>query len=166
MIVFDASTMILLGKVDILELFISNFQDRILIPERVRSEIFAGRGEEIPFIARLIDNKKIDILKVKNSRQINKLMDDFNIGAGESEALNLAVQEGADIIATDDRNAIRACRILRIDFVTAVAILIRTFEKGLIGKEEALIKLKKLESIGRYSRTIIEDATRQIKGGV
>ena len=166
MIVLDASTMILLGKIDMLELFVSNFQGKILLPERIRSEIFAGRGEEIPVIAKLIEDKKVVVLKVKNSREINKLIEDFNIGAGEAGVLTLAVQEGANIIATDDRNAIRACKILKIDFVTAVAILIRTFEKGLIDKEEALIKLEKLRSVGRYSKAVIEDATRHIKGGV
>lgn len=166
MIAFDTSTMILLGKIDILELFISNFHGKILIPERVRSEVYIGEGEETPLIVKLLEDKKIVVLKVKNRRQTKKLMEDFDIGAGEAEALTLAIQEGANIVATDDRNAIRACKILKIDFVTAVVFLIRAFEKELIGREEALLKLEKLQSVGRYSRAIIEDATRQIKGGV
>jgi len=69
------------------------------------------------------------------------------------------------VIATDDRNAIRACKLLKIDFLTAVAFLVRSAEKDLIPKDEALIKLRKLHSIGRYSNKIIEDATVKIKGG-
>jgi predicted nucleic acid-binding protein len=34
-------------------------------------------------------------------------MEDFTIAAGEAEALTIALQEKADIIATDDKNAIR-----------------------------------------------------------
>jgi predicted transcriptional regulator len=64
-----------------------------------------------------------------------------------------------------DRNAIRACKILKIDFVTAIAFLIRGFEKGLIDRDEALAKLDKLGFIGRYSKEIIKDATKKIKGG-
>jgi len=45
-------------------------------------------------------------------------MDDFNIDEGEAEALLLAIQAGAETIATDDRNAIRASKLLKIDFVT------------------------------------------------
>ena len=40
----------------------------------------------------------------------------------------------------------------------------RAFERDLIDKEEALIKLQKLESIARYSRAIIEDAKKDIEG--
>jgi len=165
-IVFDASTIILLSKIDILELFISNYRGRILISETVSLEICTEGREETPLIVKLIEDKRIKILKVKNSGQIKKLMMDFNIDAGEAETLILAIQEGALMVATDDRNAIRACKILKLDFVTAVAILIRAFEKNLIDTDEALIKLQKLQSVGRYSMAIIEDAIKQIKGGV
>jgi len=77
----------------------------------------------------------------------------------------LLSRKKASLVVTDDRNAIRACKVLRIEFTTAIAILIRSFEKNLIPKDEALIKLKKLESIARYSRTIMDDARRQIEGG-
>lgn len=166
MIVFDSSTIILLAKTDILELFISNFSGKVLIPEKVKLEVYIEGREETPLIVKLIKDKKIEVIRAKNSAQIKKLIEDFNIDAGEAEVLTLAIQEGASIIATDDRNAIRACKILKLDFVTATAILIRAFEKDLIGRDEALIKLQKLQSIGRYNSTIIKDATKQIKGGV
>lgn len=166
MIIFDSSTMILLAKIDLLELFISNLHSRVVIPEKVRSEICKENQEETPLIVKLTGDKKIEVLKARNINQIKKLMEDFNIGAGEAEVLTLAIREGASIVAMDDRNAIRASKILKIDFTTAIAILIRACEKNLIEKEEAIIKQEKLQSIGRYSRAIIEDATRQIKGGV
>jgi len=96
---------------------------------------------------------------------MNKLKEDFNIDAGEAEALTLAIQEKANMVATDDRNAIRACKLLNIDFVTAIAVLIRAVEKALISKDEAIIKLQKLQSVGRYSKEIINNAVKQIKGG-
>ncbi|MBI5047811.1 MAG: hypothetical protein HZB54_02500 [Deltaproteobacteria bacterium] len=163
MIVFDSSTLILLTKTNLLELFISNFRGRVLIPLKVKTEVCTEGREETPLISKLIKGKKIEALEAKNSRQIKKLMDDFNIDAGEAEALILAIQEGAGIIATDDRNAIRACKILKLDFITAIAVLIRAFEKNLIDRDEAIIKLQKLKSVGRYSRTIIEDAAKRIK---
>ncbi|MBI3754550.1 MAG: hypothetical protein HY265_00070 [Deltaproteobacteria bacterium] len=67
------------------------------------------------------------------------------------------------MLATDDRNAIRACKILKLEFITAIAVLIRAFEKNLIDRDEVVVKLQKLKSVGRYSRTIIEDAVKRIK---
>ena len=165
MIVFDSSTIILLAKIDVLDLFISNFNGRVSIPEKVRAEVCRKGREETPLIENLINDQKISVLKTKNRRNKSKIMEDFNIDEGEAESLMLAIQEGAHLIATDDRNAIRACKLLKIDFVTAIAFLIRAFEKGLISRDEALIKLKKLHSIVRYRDEIIDDALTKIKGG-
>ncbi len=165
MVIFDASTIILLTKIDMLETFISHFHAKVLIPEKVKTEVCTEGREETPLIVKLIEDKKIRISKAMNSALTRKLMEDFAIDAGEAEALTLALQEKALLIATDDKNAIRACKMLKIDFTTAVAILIRAFEKKLIDKEDALIKLQKLEAVARYKQTIIEDAKKQIEGG-
>lgn len=106
------------------------------------------------------------ISKVKDRGQVSKLMKDFSIDDGEAEAISLAFQENIPIVATDDRNAIRACKMLKIDFVTTIAILLRAFEKKLIDEEKAVIKLQKLQSIGRYSKAIIDDAEKRLRGGV
>jgi len=166
MIVFDSSTLILLARIDMLEIFISNYQGKVLIPEKVRSEVCLKGREETPIVEKMIKTKKIKNLKVENKRQIKKIMEDFSIDPGEAEAVLLALQEGADMVATDDRNAIRACKALNLDFVTAVVFIIRSYEKGLIERDDALLKLQKLYSIGRYSRAIIENAEEQIKGGI
>ena len=46
MIIFDASTLILLAKIDLLALFISNFQEKVLVPESVALEV-AGQDTRI-----------------------------------------------------------------------------------------------------------------------
>jgi predicted nucleic acid-binding protein len=51
------------------------------------------------------------------------------LGIGEAEALVLALEKEAVVVATDDRNAIRACKVLRINFVTSLGILVRAVEK-------------------------------------
>lgn len=165
MIVFDSSTMILLAKIDLLDLFISNFHGKVLIPEKVMAEVGKEHREELPAIEMLIKDKRIDVLKIRNVIQIKKLMEDFTIDQGEAEAITLALREGINVIATDDRNAIRACRMLKIHFVTAIAILVRAFEKNLIDRDSAFIKLQKLQAVGRYSKAILKDATKQLKGG-
>lgn len=164
MIVFDASTLILLAKTDLIELFISNYPGQVLIPDEVRLEILEVEKADATVFKRLIENKKIKVLKIKNIDFLNKLMEDFNIDKGEAGALVLSMQEKVGVIATDDRNAMRACKFLKIEFITSIAILIRAFEKGLIDREEAYIKLRKLQSFGRYGKAIITDAAEQLQG--
>lgn len=165
MIVFDSSTLILLAKIEMLELFISNYKGRLLIPEMVRAEVCIKGKEETPLITGLIAGNKIEVVKTGHGGAVKKLMEDFNIEVGEAEALLLAVKEGAEAIATDDRNAIRASKFLKLEFITATTILVRAFEKRLIDRGTAVIKLQKLQSVGRYSKTIIDDAMKQIKEG-
>jgi predicted nucleic acid-binding protein len=165
MIIFDASTPILLARIDVLDLFLSNFEGTVVVPEKVRLEVTESSKEGAESINRYIEDKKIGVVKVKNTTLVKRLMNDFSIDAGEAETLTLASGEKACIVATDDRNAIRACKLLKLEFVTAVSFLIRAVEKGLLSKDEGAIKLEKLQSIGRYSKQILDDAARQIKGG-
>ncbi len=165
MIVFDTSTLILLAKIDLLDLFITDVRGSVIIPEKVRSEAVTADKEEVQSIVRLLQEKKISVVKVKNASLRKKLMGDFSIEAGEAESLALALEHKNPIVATDDRNAIRACKMLKLEFITAVTVLVRAVEKGMIDKDEGLVKLQKLQAVGRYRMTIIEDAVRLIKGG-
>jgi len=165
MIVFCSSTLILLARIDLLELLISNFRGRVIIPEKVRAETITEDKKDIQTIIRHLEEKKISVIKVKNSGLVKTLSEDFSIDAGEAEALALALEQKSGVVATDDRNAIRACKMLKLDFITAVTVLVRAVEKGLIEKDEGMVKLQKLQSIGRYSKSIIEDAARLIRGG-
>ena len=164
MIIFDVSTLILLIKIDLLELFISDHKRSLVIPKKVKTEVCVEGREETPQLKNLIRQGRIEVLTAKKPRQKRKLMVDFNIDEGEAETLLLALQKEAELIATDDRNAIRAAKLLKIDFVTAIGFLIRAAEKKLIKRDEALFKLEKLRVFGRYSLPIIENAKNKIKG--
>lgn len=165
MVIFDASTLILLAKIDILDLFISDYGGEVLIPEKVKEEVLQKGSVETPQMGGLIKDGKIKILKVDNRKLLQRLVDDFNIDSGEAEAITLALHKKGAVVATDDRNAIRACKFLKMEFVTAISILVRAFEKRLLNKNEAILKLERLKSVGRYKEAIIADARRQIKGG-
>ena len=68
MIVLDASTIILLGKINLLETFVLTFSGRVLIFEKVRDEISIKETEENPLIVKLIKDKKMQVLKVNPVR--------------------------------------------------------------------------------------------------
>lgn len=75
----------------------------------------------------------------------------------------LAVNEKAQLLGNDDKNGINACKLLGVAFTTAVGILIRSREKGLLEESEALEKLALLAKHGRYKVSIIEDARQKLE---
>jgi predicted nucleic acid-binding protein len=137
-----------------------------VIPEKVQEEVLAGSSPNGPMIAKLVQDRGIDVFKAKGRKLVRRLMEDFNIDEGESEMLTLAIQGKASLVATDDKNAINTCKIMKLGFTMAIGILVRACEKGLIQADEAFVKLQKLQSFARYHNAIIETARNQIGGAV
>ena len=63
----------------------------------------------------------------------------------------------------DDKGGINACKLLGISFTTAMGILVRSREKDLIDRSDALAKLASLGKHGRYKNSIIEDARMRLE---
>jgi len=162
-LVFDSSSLILLAKIDILRVFLEDSKVEAFIPGTVMEEVFGYEKEETPLIKALIKEKKIRIRKVKQARVISKLMTDFSLHRGEAEAVHLAFQLHG-FVATDDRNAMRLCRLLRVPFLTALAVLVRLYEKGAVDKTLAMAKLERLKRFGRYREELVLQAQKQIQG--
>jgi len=163
MIVFDASTLILTARIDLLHLIAGDYQGRMLVPDAVEREACRKGFPDAASIRQLIEAGRIEVARIGVSRELEKLEEDLAIDRGEAAAIILARKEGTDLVATDDRNAIRACRLLGLGFVSTPALLVRAVEKGIIGKKEGLLKLEKLQSVGRYRREIIAHAAAAIE---
>ena len=164
MVIFDSSTLILLARCGLLESFVSRTKRRILIPLAVRNETLQPGKEETPFIEKLLEQRNIITEHLSEEAAIQKLMKDFAIDRGETEAILLAHRLSNDIVATDDRNAIRACRMLGLGYITALSIVISICEHGALSQPEAILKLEQLQRIGRYSKRIMDDAFATLKG--
>ena len=164
MIVFDASTLILIAKVELLDLFLANVGVPVAIPGEVEKECCASKKAlDAVIIQRALDESRINTVVVKNRRLTAKLQEDFRMGRGEAEAIALALDEKAQFLGIDDKNGIHACKLSGIAFTTAVGILIRSREKGLLEESEALEKLALLAKHGRYKDSIIEDARLKLE---
>ena len=94
---------------------------------------------------------------------VTKLQGDFGLGRGEAEAIVLALAEKAQVLGIDDKNGINACKLLGIAFTTAIGILVRSREKGLLTGGEARAKLTTLAKFGRYKESILEDARGKLE---
>ena len=159
MIVFDASTLILIAKVDLLDLFFANITVSVAIPGEVARECCGSqKALDAKKIQKARDESRIKTIAITNRRFVAKLQADFSLGKGEAEAVALAINEKAQLLGIDDRNGINACKLLGLAFATAVGILIRSREKGLLEGPQALEKLAQLAKYGRYRDSIIEDA--------
>jgi uncharacterized protein len=164
MIVLDASTLILIAKAELLNLFLANVTVPVAIPGEVERECCGSKKAlDAVIIQRTLDESRIKTIVVKNRRIVAKLQADFSLGRGEAEAVALALNEKAQVIGIDDKNGINACKLLGVTFTTAVGILIRSQEKGLLKESEALEKLASLAQHGRYKDSIIEDARRKLE---
>src|ERR1700693_2622669 len=142
MIVFDASTLILIAKVDLLNLFLTSVNVPVAIPGEVEKECRGSKKAwDAIIIQKALDESRIEVFTLRNRRLVAKLQTDFSLGKGEAEAISLALDEKAQIVGIDDKNGIDACKVLGIAFTTAVGILIRSREKGLLEGSDPIAKL-------------------------
>lgn len=165
MIVFDSSTLLLLVKSGLLDNFISDYTDEIIIPVEVKEEESCDRKNSFDalLIQKRINEKKIKAVKVHNMKLCEKFMQDFSIAKGEAEALVLAFEKKATLLAVDDKNAIKASKILKIPFTTPISILVRLAERGIIDINKAKEGLELLAAYGRYKDTTIREAMERLK---
>ena len=164
MLLFDASTLILLAKTELLDSFLDDFKDKILITREVEDECCRKQQAlDSLIIRKAIKDKRIAVKTLKSRGLYQKLRADFSIGHGEAETLAFALTQKSVLVAIDDRRGIKACKLLKIPFVTAIDIVVRLKEKQILSKEQALAKLDALARHGRYSDEIISRAKASLE---
>src|SRR5271157_5170122 len=151
MLILDTSTLILIAKIELLDVFLKDIGMEIAIPQAVEDECCGGKKTlDALIIRKALDESRIKVRSVRNRKLVAKLEEDFSMGRGESEAIALAMQEKALLAGIDDKNGMNACKLAGIPFTTAVGILVRSCQKGLIDRGDALVKLSALAKYGWY----------------
>jgi predicted nucleic acid-binding protein len=164
MVVFDASPLILLAKIELLERFFDTFPEPVVIPPAVQVECCENKESfDAQMIARLINDKHIAVRKLGKHGAFEKIRREFSLGIGEAEAIALAHASKAKLIVIEDKNGVNACKILRLPFTGVLGILIRMREKELVSREEAVRKLEALQKFGRYRAELIEDVKLRLE---
>ncbi|MFZ3341523.1 MAG: hypothetical protein WA213_11610 [Terriglobales bacterium] len=164
MLVMDASTLILVAKMEALDVFLGDVKLEVVIPMEVEKECCGVKKSfDALMIQKAVQESKIKVVDVKNKKLVIKLRMDFGLGWGEAEAIALAVAKRARILGIDDKNGINACKLLGIPFTTAIAILIRMREKRLLTLSEGFAKLAALGKYGCYKQSILEDARQKLE---
>jgi predicted nucleic acid-binding protein len=153
MIVSNASTLILLAKIGIMHKFIDEF-GIITIPSEVQKEIIAGDTFDSKILEKEIKDNHIIVKTIRSSTE--NVLKEFKMHEGEAEAFVLYNECGAKAILTDDGELIKLCKLFKIPFINALAIITRMFEKGILTHIEACEYLQKLNAYGRYSKKIYD----------
>ncbi len=160
-VVFDASALILMAKIGLLKELSKEID--IHTTETVCEETTRAETYDAEVIQQRSENNHFTREKVPEEN-IEKIIDRFNLDKGEASTIALQRQINADIIATDDKQAINACKILEIKFTTSLKLLGRAYEKELISQEKAMTKLKELDKHGRYNDNQIKSTEQNIRG--
>ena len=155
MLVSNTSTLVLLAKIGCLEVFIG-ISPTITIPVQVKKEaLFEKDSYYAKLIEKLIQHKKITIAQADKT-QINKIMEEFKLDEGEAAAYAMFDDKKHQAILTDDGELIKLCKLEKVPFICAMAVVIRLFEMKKLSKKEAFDKLEDLHKIGRYSEKLYE----------
>ena len=160
-IVADASSLILLSKIKLLEKLAE--RNRIIVPKKVYEKVAKGKekGREDAFLVeRMIREKKI-MLRGANEKLKKDVEKTFNLHGGENEALAVAL-ENKDTVLTDDKKCITAAGTLKLNFITSLDVVIAMYKKGRIDKKRAMQSLDELLEYGWYKRGLIEKYRREI----
>lgn len=164
MIVFDASTLILISKAELLDSFLASIKLQVGIPAEVARECCSAKKTlDSLMIQNAVDQSRISIIRVRDKKLVAKLQVDFGLGMGDAEAIALALKERSELLGIDDKNGINACKLSGIPFTTALNILLREFESGLMDPHAALARLALLAKHGRYSNSILSEARMKVE---
>ena len=159
-IVSDASTLILLQKIGLLDKLVKNF--KIVISEEIYKEaVLKGKARKFSDsyqIENKINENLVKIVKIKDRNKAIQLVNEFGIGEGEAQSIVLFSQEKADILAADDHKSINVCKVYRIPFMTALTFALDSCKRNIIRKNEAKEMIESLSIYGRYKDELIYKA--------
>ena len=162
MIVSNASTLILLAKVNSLSVLLDDIK-KIMIPKIVYEEIINKKDSfEVLLIKKEVEKKRIVLADVDKKGYLC-MLEQFKLDEGEAAAYALLEKIKGKAILTDDRELIKLCKIENVPFITAMAVIVRLFKKKKLTKDDALEKLGKLYGYGRYSEDIYDFFKSEVK---
>lgn len=125
--------LLLIGEVDVLpQLF-----GKIIIPPAVASEM---QDPGAPAVIRNWVSQPPAWLEIQAASALDPTI---HLGAGETEAISLAVEIGADEILTDDRQARSAAQLRGVNVAGTLNILEVAAIKGLLDLPSAITRLQK-----------------------
>ena len=136
--------LILIEHIDILPALFK----RVILPAAVRDEL---RNVDTPEMVRQWVASLPDWIEVRHCATLAVVSD---LGAGENEAITLALELHAGLLLMDDRRGVKAARVRGIDVTGTLGVLARAGQLGIIDLREAFERLKR--TTFRYHQEIMD----------
>lgn len=127
-VICNTSPLILLAKIRRLDL-LDQLYDKVSIPSSVLKEVEAKPGKETELIQSLLQRQKFQ-LRQATKRTLEELPP--GLGAGEREAIALALETRANLVALDDQQGRHIARERGLSVTGTIGILIEARQKGMI----------------------------------
>lgn len=155
-VVSNSSPIIHLNKIGYVHL-LENLYKRVYITDHVFEECTGGSFLS-PEVSKEIEHiRKISFFEIKHIKNIDlflsfsKLVDE-----GEASAIALALENKANLILLDDREAKELADIYNLNYTGTIGVLLKAKEVGLIDDSVPEI-LEKLKESGFYVSKKLED---------
>ncbi len=148
-IIADSSPLIALAIINKLELLEKLYKE-LYVPAAVFAEVAQA---EKPFAKELKLFLNVKIKNVENKLAVDMLSSD--IGAGEAEAIVLALEQRPSVVLMDDLKARRFAKMNNLDVIGTMGVLLKAKKEGLIQEVKPLISTLLLNEI-RISAKVIE----------
>jgi len=160
-VVVDAGPLIHLSWIHQLDLLDHLFEE-VFLPPAVRVEVLAPpRGTlGLERVQRALGRAWLQLQAPSTQVPTNTV---GSLDPGETEALLLAAEVGADLVLTDDAAARTAARRLGLEAIGTVGVLVIARERGLI--PEALPLLLELRRLGQWLSEELVQAVQQRESG-
>jgi predicted nucleic acid-binding protein len=126
-VVCNTSPLLYLHQVQQIDL-LARLYGKVLIPPAVQTELQAGgaRGVSVPDLGRL------SWLCIQPLRDATLLPVVVDLGAGEAEAIALALSYPGSLLILDDALGRRIARLNRIQYTGTLGILVKAKQKGFL----------------------------------
>jgi predicted nucleic acid-binding protein len=129
-VVSDASPLITLAKIKELDLLPKLYR-AITITPQVYDEVVVT-GASLSGAAEVLAARWIQIKPVANFAQFDLTREQFALGKGETSAIILAIEIGADLLLVDELKARKTAQAHGLTVLGCVGILEDAFAKGLV----------------------------------
>ena len=127
-VVADAGPLIGISRIGHLTL-LQNLYGEILIPGRVREELkLSSNKPGSQIVLEALQTGWIRCVPIHDKRQVKMLIQ--AIDAGEAEAIQLAIEQQADLLLIDDRNGRKASKKRKISIIGTGGVLIEAKKRG------------------------------------